>query len=373
MNSIHRILTLVAKEFSMVMRDPKSRVVVIMPPIVQFFIFGYAATFDLTNVRYATLDEAQSTESRALLAEFAGTPTFQHVQTLFSEQEIAPTIDGQVAALVIHIPEDFSECLTRGKPAQVQVIVDGRNSNAGSIALSYVGSIINRFGSKLRIQQHNQVTAPAIELVTRSWFNENLVSRWFIVAPLGGVISMVITLILTSLSVAREREFGTFDQLLVAPFRPFEILIGKALPPIIFGFVDALILCIAASWWFGIPFRGSPLALCLSLLVFVIALSGVGLFISSICSTMQQALLGSMVVMMPSVVLSGFTTPIANMPDWLQPVTYLIPLRYVVQALREIFLIGADVPAVLNQLIPMGLIALATLPAAAFMFRHKTT
>jgi ABC-2 type transport system permease protein len=197
-------------------------------------------------------------------------------------------------------------------------------------------------------------------------------SRWTIVSALGGTISMIVVMILASLSVAREREFGTFDQLLVAPFRPVEILIGKAVPGLVFGLTDALLLSAAAVVWFKIPFYGSVSALCAALTAFMIAVVGVGLFVSSLSTTMQQALLGSFVFIMPSVILSGFTTPIENMPQWLQTATLINPLRYVVAALRQVFLAGADTAAIWSQIWPMLFIAGLTLPAAAVMFRHRT-
>lgn len=371
MSALRRILALIVKEFAMVLRDPRSRLVVIAPPIIQFFVFGYAATFDVTDVRYAVLDESRTPASRALLAEFEGSEHFRLVRILQSDHEIAEVIDPQTVRLVLHVPADFDDKLKSGGTAAVQAIADGRNSNVAAVALGYAGSIVQRHGKQIAAQRANDRSPPSLYLVERAWFNENLQSRWYIVTALGGVISMVVVMILASLSVAREREFGTFDQLLVSPFRPTEILIGKAMPGLVFGLADALLLSAAAIYWFQVPFHGSPIALCATLGAFVLAIVGVGLFISSLSQTMQQSLLGAFVFIMPAVILGDFTTPIANMPDWLQTATLINPLRYVVSALRDIFLAGADTAAIWPQLWPLLVIASVTMPLAAWMFRRR--
>lgn len=371
MKSLQRIITLIIKEFLMVLIDPKSRVVVIAPPIIQFFVFSFAATYDLTDVRYAVLDQSRTMQSRELLARFVGSENFRLVANLASDSQIREIIDTAKARLVIVIPHDFTDKLERGEQASVQVIADGRNSNVASIALGYVNTIVQQQGA--RFLQGKTTTYPDLELINRSWFNENLVSRWYIVSALGGIISMIVVMLLSSLSVAREREFGTFDQLLVAPFRPAEILIGKAVPPMVFGLFDALLLSGAAVFIFKIPFHGTVSALVITLTVFMIAVVGVGLFVSSISATMQQSLLGSMVFIMPAVILGGFTTPIENMPEWLQAATYANPLRYVVYGLRQIFLAGGDTASVWPQIWPMACIAAISLPLAGWMFRRRTT
>ncbi len=370
-----RIATLVVKEFLAIMKDPKSRIVVIGPPIIQFFVFGYAATFDLNNVRYAVRDEDRSVESRELLSRFQGSPTFRLVGELGSDREISDLIDRQGVRLVLHIPQTFSRDLHAGRPAQIQAIVDGRNSNVAAVALGYASGIVAQYNAERAetvAASAPNAARPTLQLVDRAWFNPNLQSRWFIVSALGGLIAMIVVLLLSSLSVSREREFGTFDQLLVAPFRSGEILLAKALPPMVCGLFDALLLAAAAVLWFGLPFRGSLLALVVALSVFIVSVVGVGLFISSLSSTMQQSLLGSFMFIMPNVILSGFTTPIQNMPQWLQWGTLINPLRYIVAACREVFLQGGTLATIWPQLWPMALIAAATLASATWLFRHRT-
>jgi ABC-2 type transport system permease protein len=370
-STLRRILALIRKEFASIFKDPRSRLVLIGPPLIQFFIFGYAATFDVKNVRYAVLDEDHSSESRDLLSRLQGSENFECVQTLASDEEIDTVINRQRARLVVHIGPTFSRDIHNGVPTPLQVILDGRNSNVALIALGYIGTIVEQFDRDLAASALTG-TGGGVLLEERAWYNANLQSRWFIVSGLGGVISMVIVMIVTGLSIAREREFGTFDQLLVAPFRPGEILIGKSIPGMLFGLLDALLFSVGAVLWFEVPFRGTITALVLALACFIITIVGVGLLVSSLSMTMQQALLGSFVFMMPAVILSGFTTPIENMPHWLQVGTYLNPVRYIIQALREIFLEGAGVPMIWPQLWPLLLIACVTLPAAAWMFRHRS-
>ena len=372
MDSVRRIIALMLKEFSMVLKDPKSRFVIIGPPLIQFFVFGYAATYDVKNVRYAVFDESRTPESRQLLSRFDGSGHFELTKTLLNENEIAFMINCQEARMVIHIGPQFSRDLHAGRPATMQVIVDGRNSNVALIALGYIGAIVEQYNQELVKTGVVTPNSAGVLLVDRPWFNANLQSRWYIVSALGGIISMVVVMILTSLSVAREREFGTFDQLLVAPFMPGEILVGKSLPGMFFGLMDALIFCLGAVHWFGVPFRGTIPALVLALACFIITIVGVGLLVSSLSMTMQQALLGSFVFMMPSVILSGFATPINNMPRWLQIGTLFNPLRHIIAALRDIFLEGAGPAMVWPQIWPLLLMACFTLPLAAWLFRHRS-
>lgn len=373
MSILRRILALTIKEFLAIAKDPKSRFVVIGPPLIQFFVYGYAATFDVTDVRYAAFDEDRTSASRALLAQFDGSGHFRRSLTIDHEEEIADAIDNEAARLVVHVPQKFAADLAAGRTAEVQAILDGRNSNVASIAGSYVNSIVNEFNARyVGGPGVSESTAPSIVLVERAWYNPNLLSRWFIVAALGGVISTVVVMVLSSLSVAREREFGTFDQLLVAPFSPAEILIGKSVPAFVFGLGNALLLSAAAVWWFQIPFEGSILALVLILSTYILSIVGLGLFVSSLSTTMQQGLLGSFIAIFPIVILSGFTTPIENMPDWLQFLTLANPLRYVTAGLRRIFLESAGVSQMGQYILPLLLIAAITLTVAGWFFRHRT-
>ena len=371
---LRRILALILKEFLAILKDPKSRLVVIGPPVIQFFVFGYAATYDLRDVAYGVYDESRTPESRALLARFQGSDCFELRETLAGPAQVREAIDAERVRMVIHVGPGFAEDLHAGRQASVQVVLDGRNSNVASIGLGYVSEVVSRFAQDwaLRHGAGPSPEAPALRLETRAWYNPNLESRWFLVSALGGQIAMLVVMILSSLSVAREREFGTFDQLLVSPFTPLEILVGKAAPALAFGLLDGLLLSAAGVLWFGVPLLGSPLALLLTLSVFVLSITGVGLFISSMSQTMQQALLGSFMFIMPVVILSGFTTPLESMPGWLQRLTVINPFRHAVAILRQVFLEGAGVADVLPLLTPMVAIAAVTLTAAAWLFRARS-
>ena len=367
MERLRRVFALVLKEFLALLKDPKSRAVVIGPPFLQFFVFGYAATFDVDQVLYAVLDQSRTPSSREFLAELEGSSAFELVRTLESPDQIREVLDPLDATLVVHIGPDFERRLAVGDTAAVQVIADGRNANVAAVATGYVSRIVAAASAR----QAGGASGPRIELVDRSWFTPNLPSRWTIVTPLAATIAMVVVLLVTSLSVAREREFGTFDQLLVAPFGATEILVGKSVPAVVFGMLDGLLLSLGGVFWFGVPFRGSILALLATLLVFIVAIVGVGLLISSISTTMQQGLLGAFVFIMPSTTLSGFTTPIENMPGWLQTLTYANPLRYAVASLRRIFLEGSGLADVWPQLWPMAAIAAVARAAPGWVFPRR--
>lgn len=364
---LRQVLALAVKEFLTILKDPKSRFVVIGPPIIQFFVFGYAATFDVQHVAYAVVDEDRSPESRDLLARFEGSDAFALVDEFDSVAQVAAPIDEMAVRLVLHVGPDFAARLHTGRPAELQVLVDGRNSNVSGIALGYAQQIVAQWSAGRGPAR----PGPALAVVQRAWFNPSLDSRWFIVSGLPAQIALVVVMLLTSLSVAREREQGTFDQTLVAPVDALQILVGKALPPFVLGLMDGLLLSAGAVLWFGVPMTGAFLALVAVLAVYACAVLGVGLLVSSLATTMQQGLLGAFMVMMPAVILSGFTTPIENMPGWLQTATLANPARYAVAGCRAVMLEGADVAAVARYLLPMAVMAALTLGAAGWLFRHR--
>lgn len=366
---LSRILALMIKEFLALLRDPPSRTVIIVPPLVQLFVFSYAATFDLNDLAFAVYDEDRSVVSRDLLARFSGSPNFKEIAVLSHDREISPLIDGKSVLLVVHIGPQFSRDLAAGRSATIQAIVDGRNSNTAAIALNYVRSIVEDY-NRDRIERTEGMALPAT-LETCAWFNPNLESRWFIVPGIVGMLSLVVTVLVTGLSVAREREQGTFDQLLATPFRPFEILIGKAIPGFLIGLAEASIIIFLAIYWFEVPLRGSLFALYTGVVLFLLATIGCGLMISSLAVTQQQGLLGSFLFMVPATILSGFSTPIANMPPAVQAITYLNPLRYYLIIIRGVFLEGTPFELLINQYWPMAIIAVVNLTLAAWLFRRR--
>jgi ABC-2 type transport system permease protein len=357
------------KEFLALLRDRKSRVVVFVPPLLQVLVFGYAATFDLKNIPYAVYNEDSSEISRELEAGFHGSPHFQEMARITVHGGIAPLIDRREVLLVLHIGPRFSRDLTLGRPAVIQVIVDGRNSNTAMLALNYARTIINTFNELLT--KRSGAAGPPARIETRAWFNPNLESRWFIVPGIVGLLTLVVTILVTSLSVAREREQGTFDQLLVTPFRPIEILIGKALPGFLIGIAEATVIILVTVFWFRVPLLGSIVTLYTGVVLFLFSAIGVGLMISSLSVTQQQGLLGAFLFVVPAVILSGFTTPIANMPSLVQDITLVNPMRYFMVVLRGVFLQGTPFSMLLGQLWPMAAIGLCTLALAGWMFRHR--
>ncbi|MFZ0614114.1 MAG: ABC transporter permease [Desulfobacterales bacterium] len=364
-----RIVALVRKEFLALMKDKKSRFTIIIPPIVQLLVFGYAATFDLNNVPYAVYDEDRGDAARDLLSRFRGSPNFQEVAQLSRNADIAPLIDRKGALMVIHIGPQFSRELLTGGSATLQVIMDGRNSNTAMIALNYVRAIVTRYN--LEWIQRSGGPSPPARLEIRAWFNANLESRWFIVPGIIGLLTLVVTLLVTALSVAREREQGTFDQLLVTPLRPVEILIGKALPGFIIGTAEATVIILITVFWFGVPLRGHVITLYTGLFLFILSAIGFGLMISSLAVTQQQGLMGAFLFMVPAIILSGFTTPIANMPAVVQKITLLNPLRYFMVVIRGVFLENTPFHLLLSQFWPMAIIGIINLVVAGWLFRHR--
>jgi ABC-2 type transport system permease protein len=371
LDSILRIIALTYKELLASLKDPRSRFTLLIPPMIQCLIFGYAASYDLNDVPYAALDQDRSDASHRLLARLDGTGVFNRVANLDRYEDVTKYINLRKALLVIQIDQNFERQLLAGQSANVQVIADGRNSNTAGTAMGYVGAVVDSFNDDWRAI-HNQ-TGPPVEITMRAWYNPNLETRWSMIPSLIGTLTMMQTLALTAMSVAREREQGTFDQLLVTPFRPAEIMAGKAIPSMMIGTEQATTILLVAQLWFRIPFSGSFVVLYTGLVLFLLAAVGIGLLVSSISATMQQAMLYSFVVMMPFALLSGLTTPIHNMPAALQDFTLINPLRYAIDIAQRVYLESAGLVRLSGDLWPLAAIAAVTLTAAAWLFRHRLT
>ena len=363
-----RIYTLTRKELIAVLKDPRSRYSMFIPPILQCMIYGYVATYDLNIVTYAVLDQDRSSASLDLLARFDGSGVFQRQANLHRAADINKWIDQQRVLLVIQVEQDFERRLMQGQTVDVQVIADGRNSNTAGIALGYVGNVIESFNANWRAA-HGQQQTP-VQPTIRAWYNPNLETRWHMIPALIATLTMIQTFVLMAMSVAREREQGTFDQLLVTPFRPVEIMAGKALPAMLIGLIQATTILVVAQFWFRIPFVGSFVTLYAGLGLFLLAAVGIGLLLSSIAATMQQAMLYSFLVIMPSVLMSGLTTPISSMPEALQYLTMLNPLRYAIEIVHRVYLEGAGLALLWPEFWPLAAIALVTLSASSWLFRR---
>jgi len=365
----NRILALVVKEFVTLLKEGRSRAVLIVPPLIQLLVFGYAATYDLKHVPYAVYNEDTGPGSRRLVAMLRGSSSFSEAATATSINEVAPLVDARKVLLVLHIDARFTRDLLAGRPARLQVIVDGRNSNTALIAVGYLRNLVGRFNREWADERG--LPAPPAALETRAWFNPNLESRWFFLPGIIGILTLLITMVITALSVAREREQGTFDQLLVTPMSPVEVLLGKALPGFIIGILEATAITLIAVLWFRIPLLGSLATLYAGLALFLLSAVGIGLMISSLAVTQQQGLLGAFLFMVPAIILSGFATPIANMPAAIRLITYVDPLRYFLIILRKLFLEGASAATLLHQFWPMALIGVGSMALAGWLFRHR--
>jgi ABC-2 type transport system permease protein len=367
-----RVRALVRKELLAVLKDRSSRVIMFLPVVLQSLLFGYVATFDLTNVPYAVLDRSRSPVSTALLARLDGAGYFRRVATLAGESEIAPLIDTQRALMVVVIPQRFEAQLLGGEDAPVQVILDARNSTTAGSASAYLSAVVQDFNVE-QAQRQGGSGRPPLRLETRAWYNPNLETRWNFMPALIATLSMLQTLLLTALSVAREREQGTFDQLLVTPLTPGEIMLGKCVPPMLIGLLQSTLVLLVTRFWFQIPMAGSLAVLYTGLLAFTLAGIGLGLAISALSLTMQQAMLYTFVLLLPMMLLSGLSTPISTMPRILQTATLVNPVRFGIDLARRVYLEGVGLSSVAGDILPLLLIAALTLPAAAWLFRHRLT
>lgn len=371
LDGLVRIVALTRKELLAILKDPRSRATLIIPPILQCLIYGYVASYDLNDIPYAVIDQDRSAASHDLLARLDGSGVFHCVAYRDRLADLKSAIDERRAILAIQIDQNFERRLILGLSADVQVIADGRNSNTAATAMGYVSTAVESFNADWR--NAHGVAGPPIRVQSRTWFNPNLETRWTMIPALIGLLTMLQTLLLTAMSVAREREQGTFDQLLVTPFRPAEIMAGKSFPSIIVGIVQASGILLVAQLWFHIPFAGSFVVLYTGLTVFLLAAVGIGLLVSAIAATMQQAMLYSFVVMMPFALLSGFATPVSSMPNVVQSLTMANPLRYAIDIARRVYLEGAGFEVLIPDLWPLAVIAALTLSASAWALRHRLT
>ena len=364
-----RLAALIVKELLSAFKDPKTRIAFIIPPLMQVFLYAYAATLDVKNVPIGVYNQDWGESSRQLISRFERALAFSEIVYFNNISEIQPAIDGLHVMAVVHIGQDFSRKAAAREPVSVQVILDGRRSNAAQLLNGYINSIVAQFAA----DTGSGASAPAAvsKVVDRSWYNPNREYRTAMIPGLVGTLTMTTVLMVMVMSVARERELGTFEQLLVSPLQPIEIMIGKAVPGLIIGVVLATSISIIVTQVFGIALTGSILVLYAGLVVFLLAIIGVGLFISSLVSTQQQAMLGAMVYMMPAMMLSGFTSPVQNMPDWLKPVAMANPLTHFLVIVRGVFLRDMPMALVAERIWPMLLIAAVTLSAATWLFRRR--
>ena len=364
---LRRVMALIKKEFITIWNDPKTKGIIIGLPLMQLLIFANAVTMEVKNIDVVTFDQSKTVESRELLSRFENSPRFRKFYYVDNMSDFKNKLDTQKVQIGLLINNDFSRKIKSGKTASVQVVADGRQTNSASIASGYASQIIMQYGAELSSQSDEAGIKPSV----RNWFNPNLEYKWFILTVILAMLSLVTTLILTSLSIARERELGTFDQLIVSPLSSFEILLGKSIPPLIIAMTLTMVMAGIIIAFFHIPFAGSFILFMISIFISLLAIVGVGLFISAICNTQQQAILSVMTFMMPAVLLSGFISPIEDMPLFWQLITWLNPVRFFMQLTRGIVLKGMGLEDVIVNLIPLVIIASITLTLAGRTFKRK--
>lgn len=363
-----RLVALIVKELLATFRDRKARMALIVPPILQLFLFAYAATLEVSNVPIGVVNDDWGAVSDRLVSRFERAYAFSEIRRYRTIDEAQAAIDSQQVMAVVRIGQDFSRDLAAGESANIQVLLDGRKSNSAQLVNNYIGTIVAQFSADWRLG--SEVAQPS-EIVDRSWYNPNREYRHAMVPILIATLPMTLVLMIVGMSVAREQELGTFEQLLVSPLQPIEIVIGKAVPGLIVGLAQCVVMTLIIIYGFGIRAIGSVPILFLGLTVFLIAIIGVALFISSLVSNQQQAMMGIMVTMMPAMLLSGFSSPIQNMPTWLQPLAAINPLTHMLVIVRGVFLRDMPFWLVAQRIWPMAAMAVLTVTAAALMFRRK--
>ena len=374
-----RIRVILRKEIIQMLRNPRMRFMLFLPPVLQLVIFGYAVTLDVDHARIAWMDMDQTPESRALLSRFEGSGRFDVVAMPRSEAEVQRILDRSEAHAVVRVLPGFARDLARKRSTQVQVLVDGTNSNTASLVSSYAASVIAGFSSdessnpaNIGLVMSSSKAAMGSALVSpraRVWFNPDLRSRNYFVPGVAANILMMVTLMLTGQAIIREKEIGTMEQLMVTPLRPLELMLGKTLPFAVVGIVDMVIITSAALLIFRVPFRGNFLVLLLCAVLFLMTSLGAGLFLSTISQTQQQANMMSFFFTTPAFMLSGFTFPIRNMPVVVQYLTYLNPLRYFMEIVRGVFLKGVGIETLWPKMLFLAVYGAAILGLSALRFR----
>ncbi|HWL15906.1 MAG TPA: ABC transporter permease [Opitutus sp.] len=371
-----RILTMLRKEFRSVFRDPRMRVVIFGVPLIQTLIFGYAVTLDVRHVKLVLIDRDNTPASRELAARFTGSGYFDLVLATADERAAARALDRGDASAVLQINPQFAAALESDRTAVAQLIVDGSDSNTARFVLNYGMTIANTFNGEMLLQRvqrqlGREVPVGEADLRARAWFNADLESRNFYVPGVIAMLVMLVSLMLTSMAIVREKEAGTIEQIMVTPIRPVEFILGKCAPFVVIGYVDVVLVTVVGLYWFDIPMRGSFLLLLGGATFFLLSTLGIGLFISTVSRTQQQAMMTTFFFFFPAMLLSGFVYPIANMPEPVQWLTYLDPLRYFLILIRGVFLKGVGFDVLWPQV--LALLALGVVVMAFAVSRFRKT
>ncbi|HTN43084.1 MAG TPA: ABC transporter permease [Nitrospiria bacterium] len=392
---IQRILTMAWKEAKQLQRDPRLFPILFIAPILQLTLLGYGATFDIKNLPIAVWDQSRTAESRAYIRAFTPTEYFVVKEPVNNYREAAERIDRGRAVIVLVLPTDFGRRLRGGRPVTVQAILDGSNSNTALIGLNYINRITEAFSSNIELTRVQASEGPAlpdrergagelenpvgsirtgprisIDNRLRVWYNPELLSKNYMIPGVIAVLLIVITSMMTALGIVKEKEIGTLEQLVITPLRRSELMIGKLLPFVAIGFIDIGIVLLFGIFWFDVPVRGSiPLLFALAA-VYILTTLGLGLFVSTISRTQNQAQLTIFFIMLPLMILSGFAFPIANMPVFFQDLSYLSPVRYFLVIIRGIFLKGEGIDTLWPQVVPLAVLAVAIFSMSVLRFRR---
>jgi len=378
-----RLREIIRKEFRQAFREPRMRSMLFLPPLIQLLVFGYAVNLDVEHSTMAWVDRDRTPESRELLAAFQGSGRFELIATPADDREAQAMLDGSTVDTVITVLPGFERDILRGRTTSVQVLLNGTNSNTASIVSGYASSVVAGFAAQVMEEQNRQrlaarqlpgparIGVPRVNLESRVWFNPDLRSRNYFVPGVVVNIITVITLMLTAMSIVREKEIGTMEQLMVTPIRPIELMLGKTLPFALVGFIDTALVIVAALLLFHVPFRGSAFLLLGAASLFLMTTLGAGLFISTISRTQQQAMMTTFLFFQPFFMLSGFAFPIRNMPEPVQYLTLLNPVRYFIEIVRGLFLKGSGITVLWPQLLALAIFGVVILSLSAMRFRKR--
>ena len=368
-DGLNRLKSLIIKEFLSVFKDPKNRALIIIPPIMQLFIFAPAITLEIKNIDLAVLDYSNSYQSRELVSRFYNSPWFKKIRYEKDLKSFKNDINLKNSHAGIVIQNDFANNIFKKETSNIFVVLDGRQTNSAGILSGYISEIVSNYNKEL--QNRYNIKGSDINLEIRNWYNSNILYEWFLTVNLIVMLSLVLALLLSAMSIARERELGTFNQLLVSPLTYDEILIGKTIPPLIISVVLTIIITLVVIYVFNIPFRGNILLYFLTIVVSLFSIIGIGLFISSVSYTQQMALLGAFSFEMPAVLLSGFVSPIEDMPKFFQFVANFNPIKYYMHTVKGIYFKNMSALTIIENLLPLLFIAIITLSIARWSFKNQ--
>jgi ABC-2 type transport system permease protein len=367
-----RIRELVRKEFIQLFRDKKNRPILIIAPLVQFLVFGYVVTTDIKTITVGIHDQSKTRESRMVIDALSANATFRLVYAAEDPAALEEMLLRRKLDLAVKIPPDFSERIRKKHTGQVQILADGSMSNMAGVRIAYTNVALDGLNQRLLPELYPfRMDYGNVDLRLRTWYNPNLYSQNFFVPGIVAFLVMILTLLFTSMAVIKEKEAGTMEQLMVTPVRPFELIMGKTIPYIIIALTQMIVVTVFAVYWFQIPFAGSIGLLSVATVLFLLSTLGIGLFISTIAATRQQAMMTTFFFILPFFMLSGFVFPIDNMPQVVQWLTYLNPLRYFLVVIRGIFLKGVGIDVLWHQLTAMAILGLFVFIGAVRRFRKR--